>query len=97
MARLEQLTTEDWVQTQEAESLRARYQELADHYHAHHEGADIETEEERIEASLRLRRELLAAERAAILRLRDEGYIDDILRRVQRDLDLETVRLDGAH
>jgi hypothetical protein len=32
------------------------------------------------------------------VRLRDEGYIaDDVLRRVQRDLDLETVRLDGQH
>lgn len=98
MARLEQLATEDWVDPQEVESFRARYQEQADHYRAHYEGADLESEEERIEASLRLRRELLDAERGAIVRLRDEGYIaDDILRRVQRDLDLETVRLDGQH
>jgi CPA1 family monovalent cation:H+ antiporter len=98
MARLDQLATEDWVPSDEAESLRARYQERADHYRAHYDGADVESEDERIEASLRLRRELLDAERAAIVRLRDEGYIaDDILRRVQRDLDLETVRLDGQH
>jgi CPA1 family monovalent cation:H+ antiporter len=98
MARLEQLATEDWVHPDEAESFRSHYQEQADHYRAHYEGADLESEEERIEASLRLRRELLDAERGAILRLRDEGYIaDDILRRVQRDLDLETVRLDGQH
>lgn len=98
MARLEQLATEDWVQSDEAEAFRARYQEQADHYRAHYEGADLESEDERIEASLRLRRELLDAQRGAIARLRDEGYIaDDILRRDQRDLDLESVRLDVQH
>jgi CPA1 family monovalent cation:H+ antiporter len=98
MARLEQLATEDWVQPDEAESWRSRYQEQADHYRAHYQGEDVESEDERIEASFRLRRELLDAERAAIVRLRDAGYIaDDILRRVQRDLDLETVQLDGHH
>lgn len=98
MVRLEQLATEGWVQPDEVETFRARYQEQADHYRAHYDGADLASEEERIEASVRLRRELLDAERSAIVRLRDEGYIaDDILRRVQRDLDLESVRLDGAH
>jgi CPA1 family monovalent cation:H+ antiporter len=98
MARLEQLATENWVHPDEAEFFRARYQERADHYRAHYEGADLESEEERIKASLRLRRELLDAERGAIVRLRDEGYIaDDILRRVQRGLDLESVQLDGQH
>lgn len=98
MARLEQLATEDWVDSEEAESFRARYREQADHYRSHYEGADHASEEERVEASLRLRRELLDAQRGAVVRLRDEGYIaDDILRRVQRDLDLETVRLDGQH
>jgi CPA1 family monovalent cation:H+ antiporter len=98
MARLEQLATEDWVAPEEADSFRARYQEQADHYRAHYDGTDLESEDERIESTLRLRRELLDAERAAIVRLRDEGYIaDDILRRVQHDLDLETVQLDGHH
>ncbi len=98
MARLEQLSSEDWVPVEEAESFRASYQERAEHYRAHYDGADLESEDERIEASLRLRRELLDAERTAIVRLRDEGYIaDDILRRVQRGLDLETEQLDGQH
>lgn len=38
----------------------------------------------------RLRREMLRAERAVFVRFRDEGRLDDeVLRRVQRDLDLE--------
>ena len=42
----------------------------------------------------RLEEELLEAELAAILRLRDEGIInDEVLRKVQQDLDLELVRL----
>jgi hypothetical protein len=42
---------------------------------------------------------VLVGERAwSMVRLRDEGYIaDDILRRVQRGLDLETEQLDGQH
>jgi CPA1 family monovalent cation:H+ antiporter len=43
----------------------------------------------------RLRRELLAAEREAVVDLRREGRIDDdVMRRVVRDLDLEDLRLD---
>jgi monovalent cation/hydrogen antiporter len=42
----------------------------------------------------RLRREMLAAERAVFVRLRDERRIDDeVLRRVMRELDLEEVML----
>jgi hypothetical protein len=34
------------------------------------------------------------AERGAVIRLRDEGYIDDeVLRRVERELDLEEQQL----
>ena len=43
----------------------------------------------------RLRRELLDAERGAVLALRNEGRIsEDVMHRVQRDLDLEESRLD---
>jgi monovalent cation/hydrogen antiporter len=42
-----------------------------------------------------LRRELLEAERQAVLRLRNEGTItEDVMQRVQRDIDLEDLRLD---
>ena len=43
----------------------------------------------------RLRRELLDAERGAVHALRNEGKIsEDVMNRVQRDLDLEDSRLD---
>ena len=43
----------------------------------------------------RLRRELLDAERRAVVELRRQGRInDDVMNLVQRDLDLEDARLD---
>lgn len=43
-----------------------------------------------------LRREMIAAERRAVVDLRDHGAIgDDVMRRVQRDLDLETMMLEA--
>ena len=42
----------------------------------------------------RLRRDLIATERLAIIALRDEGIIgDEALRSIERDLDLEELRL----
>ena len=40
---------------------------------------------------------MLAAEQQAILDLRDSGVIgDDVMRRIQRDLDLETMLLETS-
>jgi CPA1 family monovalent cation:H+ antiporter len=45
----------------------------------------------------RLRSAMISAERQAIVKLRDEGAIgDEVLRRVQRDLDLETMLLESG-
>jgi len=42
----------------------------------------------------RLRRELIDAERKAVVELRNTGEIsDEVMRRVERDLDLEESRL----
>ena len=42
----------------------------------------------------RLRRELIEAERRAVVELRNTGEIsDEVMRRVERDLDLEESRL----
>ncbi len=51
--------------------------------------------EERSLAFQNFRRELLGAERAALLQLRNEGRLsDEVRRRVERDLDLEDARLE---
>ena len=95
LARLEQLVGEDWVRDDTAERMRGLYGFRRDRFS---ERIDAEADgsiEERSAAYQRLRRELLEAERGAVVELRREGRIgDDVMRRVTHDLDLEDSRLD---
>ncbi|HXM59138.1 MAG TPA: cation:proton antiporter, partial [Candidatus Dormibacteraeota bacterium] len=63
--------------------------------HQHEDGIDhVEEHRARLDGSNRLRRELLAAERTSLVAMRNAGMIgDEILQRVQRDLDLEEIRI----
>ena len=95
LARLEELVEEDWVRDDTAERMRGLYDFRRNRFRARLDGADEDGVEERSQAYQRLRRELLDAERGAMLELRREGIIgDDVMQRVQRDLDLEDQRLD---
>jgi len=95
VARLEELLGEDWVREDTAERMRGLYSfrrnRFASRFDADSDGAI----EEQSQNYQRLRRELLEAERAAIVDLRREGTIStEVERRLQRDLDLEDARLD---
>jgi CPA1 family monovalent cation:H+ antiporter len=95
LARLDELAAEDWVRDDTAERLRGSYRFRQTRFRARLDGQDDDGVEERSLQFQRLRRELLAAERDAVLRLRNEGVItEDVMQRVQRDLDLEDSRLD---
>ncbi len=95
LARLEELVEEDWVREDTAQRMRGLYDFRRNRFRARLDGADDEGVEERSQAYQRLRRELLDAERGAMLDLRRAGVIgDDVMLRVQRDLDLEDQRLD---
>jgi len=60
-----------------------------------HEAAVID--ERRADEYRRVRSAMLAAEQEAVLDLRDEGVIaDDVMRRIQRDLDFETMLLETS-
>jgi hypothetical protein len=60
-----------------------------------HEAAAID--EQRGEEYRRVRAAMLEAEQQALLDLRDRGVIgDDVLRKIQRDLDLETLLIDTS-
>jgi CPA1 family monovalent cation:H+ antiporter len=65
---------------------------------AHADGGEGGTlHQARARAALALQRDLLDVERRTIIELRDRGTInDEVLRRIQRDLDLEAVRLPAA-
>lgn len=95
LERLEELLDEDWVRPETAERLRGLYNFRRDRFQARFDGEDDGAIERQSTDYQRLRRELLEAERAAIVGLRNDGRIsDDVMRRVERDLDLEDTRLD---
>ncbi len=95
LARLEELTGEEWVRDDTAERLRGLYGFRRDRFASRFDRDDDGAIEERSLNYQRLRRELLEAERAEIVDLRRQGVISgDVERRLQRDLDLEDARLD---
>jgi Na+/H+ antiporter len=95
VARLDELLGEDWVREDTAERMRGFYgfrrNRFASRFDADSDGAI----EEQSRSYQRLRRELLEAERSAIVELRRDGVIsNDVMLRLLRDLDLEDARLD---
>ncbi len=95
LGRLEELAGEEWVRDETAERMRGAYRFRASRFAARFDDEDDGTIEEQSLAYQRLRRELLDAERNAVVELRRQGRInDEVMNRVQRDLDLEDARLD---
>jgi Na+/H+ antiporter len=76
------------------EQLRTAFEHRAEHIDASRDGDASEAEQEIIEHRL-IRRSVIDAERDAVIELRDDGRIgDDALRDVERDLDLEELRME---
>jgi monovalent cation/hydrogen antiporter len=95
LARLEELADEDWTREDTLERTRGLYRFRSDRFAQRLEGHEEDGTEERSQAFQRLRRELLDAERGAVLQLRRTGVIsDDVMNRVLRDIALEDLRLD---
>jgi CPA1 family monovalent cation:H+ antiporter len=94
LRRLDELVTEVPGHLPLIDQLRDRYAHRAEHYAHDHDGTDDVTDPEERDHE-EIRRAVLAAERLAVIELRDRGVIsDDALRRVERDLDLEELRRD---
>jgi monovalent cation/hydrogen antiporter len=95
LARLEELIGEDWVRDDTAERMRGWYGFRRNRFRSRIDGNDDGRTESRSQDYQRLRRELLEAERQALVELRRSGVIsNDVWLRVARDLDLEDLRLD---
>ena len=96
LGRLEELESEAWVLDDTADRVRGLYRFRIDRFSARADPAGDGKIEKRSLKFQRLRRELLDAERHAVVELRNTGEIsDEVMRRVERDLDLEMSRLDG--
>lgn len=98
LARIEELADEEWAPAEKVERLRNEYLYRIERLAIKHDGDDARRAE--VETIMtgyqRLRRELLAAERREVVRLRDTGVInDEAMHRVERTLDLEETRLDA--
>jgi monovalent cation/hydrogen antiporter len=94
LARLEELANEDWVREDTADRVRGIYNYRRSRFSARFDG-DEEGLEERSVAYQRLTRELLRAQRKELIRLRNEGEIsDEVMHRIEHDLDLEETRLE---
>jgi CPA1 family monovalent cation:H+ antiporter len=98
LARLEALAAEDWAPQHKVAHLRSQYQ-----YRSHVLSVDLDGHDDgdhdhvaETASYRRLRAEMLAAERHTVVGLRDRGVIDDeVMHRLQRELDLEEIQLSG--
>jgi CPA1 family monovalent cation:H+ antiporter len=95
LVRIDELAGEEWVRDDTAERLRGLYRFRTDRFRERQRADGDGSIEERSQAYQRVRRELLEAERRAVVELRNTGEIsDEVMRRIERDLDLEDSRLD---
>ncbi len=95
LTRLDGICDDENIPEQSRQRLRDLYEERIRRYQAGLDAGQV-TEEyaERSAAWSHWRRELFAAEREAVLAMRDAGEINvGVMRRIERDLDLEELRL----
>ncbi len=95
IARIGELEHLDWVRDASAQRMRQSYEFRIRRFASRLDEDDDGDIEEGSQAYQRLRRKVLEAERAEIIRQRNRGDItDDIMRRIERDIDLEDARLE---
>jgi monovalent cation/hydrogen antiporter len=96
LERLEELAPRSDVPPIVVEHLRTMYDHQAERYLARFDPHDDGAREDHVAAVHHLKRELVRAQREVLVKLRNrEAISDDVLRRIQRDLDLEELRLEG--
>jgi CPA1 family monovalent cation:H+ antiporter len=95
IGELEELRAQEWVRQETADRMRALYEFRIRRFKARFDEADDGAIEDGSLAYQRLRRLVLEAERNEVVRLRNEGRIDEqTMHRIERDLDLEDSRLE---
>jgi CPA1 family monovalent cation:H+ antiporter len=93
--RLDELEVEEWVRDETVERMRGAMSYRRERFAARYRDGAEGMFEERSIAYQRLQREVLEAQRRAVVELRNEGRInDEVMHRIERDLDLEDSRLE---
>jgi monovalent cation/hydrogen antiporter len=95
LERLDELAGEDWTRDDTVERLHGLYDFRRRRLKVRAGKIEDDGAEDRSLAYQRLVRELLQAQRGAIVRLRNQGVIsNDVMHRIERELDLEDTRLE---
>jgi monovalent cation/hydrogen antiporter len=95
LERLDELAGEDWTRDDTVERLHGMYDFRRRRLKVRAGKIEDDGAEDRSLAYQRLVRELLQAQRGAIVRLRNQGAIsNDVMHRIERELDLEDTRLE---
>jgi CPA1 family monovalent cation:H+ antiporter len=95
LARLDELAAEEWTRDETAERMTALYDYRRRRLKARAGKIEDDGYEDRSAAYQRMVREVLEAQRAAVVGLRNEGAIsNDVMHRIERELDLEDQRLE---
>jgi hypothetical protein len=93
MTRLAELATASWPRREDVERMRATYTQRIQRASPIRLDADMDTARKQA-AFRRLRYETLSAERRALIALRDRGAIsDEVLHRLEQELDVEAMRI----
>ena len=95
LARIEELEGEDWTRDDTLERMQRMYEYRKRRLKARAGKIEDDGYEDRSFAYQTILREVLEAQRAEIVRLRNEGTIsNEVMHRLERELDLEDERLE---
>lgn len=94
LRRIDELATEEWVNEETLADVRAIHEHRTHRYDGDSDAEEGQQDGAQDSVARRLKREVLQAEREAVIQLRDEGTIgDEVLRRLERELDLQDIWL----
>ena len=95
LTRLDELSSEEWVEKEMVDDLRLHFSDQDRRFTARYHGTeDGANQELKATTYQRLKIELIGVERHTIIELRNQGIInDEVMRKIQHDLDLEELRL----
>jgi monovalent cation/hydrogen antiporter len=96
LRRIDELADEKWASQETVAYLRAIHEHRTHRFDGDSDADEAERDRVEDDVTRRLKREVLLAERQAVIQLRDEGAIGDgVLRRLERELDLQDIWLEG--
>jgi CPA1 family monovalent cation:H+ antiporter len=96
LRRIDELADEKWTTDETVSYLRSIHEHRTHRYDGDGDAEEAQRDSVEDGAARRLKREVLQAERQAVIQLRDEGTIGEgVLRRLERELDLQDIWLEG--